>query len=98
MSGKFDDIPTEPLFGDDEYRTQKRRARTVKSVAQGKCPHCTVERMGVIRVGKHWVWRTHNKRTWSGVPMECMASGVAVCAAPERVPLDPSQPLRCPHG
>lgn len=97
MRGKFDDVPTEELFPASDYRETRRRPKSIKSSAQGNCPKCLVGKIGLVLIGSHLVWRLHNKRTWNGTAVECMASGVAVCDAPETDPLNPAKPLKCPH-
>jgi len=96
--GKFDGIPTGELFPiDDGMRDQKRRRASVKSAAQGNCPKCLRPKVGLVLVGRHLVWRQHDKRTWSGTPVECQASGVSACVAPEVEPYVNPEAVRCPH-
>ena len=96
--GKFDDIPTEPMFDAEDYREQKaKKQRTAKSVAQGKCPLCTKPKVGVIRINQHLAWRTHTYTTWGGRVIDCVSSGVYLCVLPETNPLDTSAPLHCRH-
>jgi hypothetical protein len=94
-----DPYGTESMFDVEPLRDGTRRRRTtVKSVAQGKCPSCTRVKVGLITIGVHTAWRAHTYRTYSGATMPCPASNIAVCRLPERVPLDPSSPVRCAHG
>lgn len=78
-------------------RVKKRRPKGLKSVAFGKCPSCTAGKVGLLWQGRHLVWREHTYRTWSGTPMTCRASGVALCNAPEGTPTLAGTPMRCPH-
>jgi hypothetical protein len=72
-----------------------RRPRAVPAAGYGTCPSCHANRgTGMVRVGRHFVWRVHDRITMSKVKMVCPASGVAVCAMPGRGGSDPS----CPHG
>lgn len=84
------------LFNAEDYRQEKQRGQYVKSVAQGKCPKCTREKIGLLRQGEHIVWRHHTYKTWHNVPVECPASGVAVCVLPEGEPVLNGK-LRCSH-
>lgn len=86
-----------PLFDMDVPPDSTRKKRSVKAVRQGKCPNCHAEKMGLLSSGVHLVWRSHTYRTWSGTPVTCPSSGVAVCVAPERTPLIPSDPAKCRH-
>lgn len=95
MVRKFDAVDTAPLF--DMDATDKPKRERVKSVRQAKCPHCSAVKTGLVRQGDHLVWRLHTLTTWAGTSRTCPASGVAVCVAPERVPLIPSRPARCKH-
>jgi hypothetical protein len=95
--GKFDDIPTEELFSADDMRSGKRRQKSVKSVAWGNCPGCLADKMGLVLVGRHLVWRQHTYRTWSGAAVECTSSGVSVCVAPEKTPTHAAVAVTCPH-
>lgn len=94
---------TPPLFllpPDDDGpgdRKDENKKRVLRSVRMGKCPYCTVRLMGVIPQGEHYVWRPHSIITWGGARIACRASGVAVCLAPERIPLVPGSPIKCPH-
>lgn len=99
MTGKSDDdIPTEPLFEVEPYREGKSgKQRTIKSVAQGKCPLCTRPKVGLVPVGTHIAWRHHTYRTWGGISLDCMATGIYVCVLPETNPLDTTAPVRCKH-
>lgn len=95
--GKFDDIPTGELFDAEPLRSGRVRTRSVKSVAHGNCPRCLADKIGLVRIGVHLVWRLHTYRTWSGAPMQCGASGVTVCDAPEASPPLNTEPVACPH-
>ena len=99
MKGKFDDVPTDPLFDAEPLRERKRKPKAIRAMAQGNCPRCTREKLGLVLLGSHLVWRWHTYRTWSGAPMECTASGVAVCVAPEADPplAGPGHAVQCPH-
>jgi hypothetical protein len=64
----------------------------IKSVAQAYCPECkrvdgkgNRKKTGLIRVGRHLVWRAHGVVTWSGARRPCHASTVAVCDLPPKV-------------
>jgi hypothetical protein len=96
--GKFDGVPTGELFSvDDGMRDHKQRRRSAKSQAQGNCPRCLRPKVGLVLVGEHLVWRQHDKRTCSGAPVECQASGVSACVAPEAEPFVNPERVRCPH-
>jgi hypothetical protein len=97
--GKFDDVPTEPLFDSEPFREGKSgKQRTIKSVAQGKCPLCTRPKVGLVQSGTHIAWRQHTYKTWGGVSLDCMATGIYACVLPETNPLNPSSPVSCPHN
>ncbi len=96
--GKFDGIPTNELFDAEPMRERKRRPKTIPSSAHGKCPQCTAEKVGLVRVGAHLVWRRHTYRTWVGTAVECPASGVTLCVAPEGRPPLNVHPIPCPCG
>lgn len=91
------EIPTIELFDAEGFRQEKQRPEYTKSVAQGKCPKCTKAKIGLVRQGEHLVWRHHTYRTWQNAPVECPASGVAVCVLPEGTPAIDGH-LRCKHG
>jgi hypothetical protein len=92
-----DPYGTGDMFDVEPLRDTTVKRQTQKSVAQGKCPECTRPKIGLLAQGDHIVWRQHYYTTWHGTPMPCRASGVTACVAPERDPLDPSMPVRCPH-
>ena len=98
---KSDPFGTEELFpatlGQTETEGSEERRKPVRSLRQGKCPCCTANRTGLVLVGDHLVWRWHTYVTWSGTRLLCRASGVAVCVAPERNPINPTDPARCAH-
>lgn len=100
--GKFDNVPTESLFSDGEiasYRqskSSKPAVRPVRSVAQGNCPECTKNPVGLIRQGEHLYWRQHYVTTWRGTPMLCRAANVSLCVAPDK-PQSGITTHMCPH-
>lgn len=88
---KFDDVPTDSMFGDDELDAMRQHPEPVKrprTVASGRCPECSGQRVGVVRQGEHLVWREHMYTTWGGSRQLCRASNVATCVAPERLSRD----------
>lgn len=97
--GKFDDVPTEPMFDMAPVEDHAEKQKTVRSVASGRCPECRNLKLGVVRQGKHLVWREHTYTTWSGARIVCRASGVATCVAPERFAGDLPMHVAvlCPH-
>ncbi len=82
MTGSFFDV--EPM------RRAREKRPVVRSVAQGNCPECTREKVGLVRQGIHIVWREHNLTTWAGTRIACRASGVAACVLTDGT-------VRCPH-
>jgi hypothetical protein len=100
--GKFDEVPTESMFSDDQLEPMKRERQApqkVRTIASGRCPECHNGRLGVVRQGEHLMWRQHYYITYSGARLICQASGVATCVAPERKTRDFPQhvALLCPH-
>lgn len=83
---------------DMEHSPPPERPAGAKSVRQGNCPMCLRGKTGLVRVGRHIAWRDHTYRTHGGLTLPCQASGVTACVAAERKPLDPSNPVRCPHS
>jgi hypothetical protein len=81
-----DDQPdmTLPLFDEPPHVPRERRS-SQRAVTQGRCPYCHKEKVGLLRSASHLVWREHTYRTYSGAPITCRASGVALCVAPSRV-------------
>lgn len=99
---KFDDIPTESMFSDDEVaglKEDKPKPERARTIASGRCPECSNMRLGVVRQGDHLLWRVHTYTTWSGAKLTCRASGVATCVAPERYSADYPYHVAvlCPH-
>lgn len=93
-----DDMGTAPLF-DEPTRSYVERARYVRPVGFGRCPLCHNEKAAVMYSGRHDVWRTHTYRTWSGAPITCGASGIALCVAPARLDTYGHAPYcRCGKG
>lgn len=90
---------TAELFGAEPYSAGKvKRPAGPRASAVGKCPECHKAKVGLLRQGNHLVWREHRYSTWSGAPMVCRASGVALCVAPEGNPPLNVDPIRCPHA
>jgi hypothetical protein len=48
----------------------------------------------LVRSGKHFVWKIHDRTTMSKAKMVCPSSGTAICQTPGRATGDPT----CPHG
>jgi hypothetical protein len=75
---------------------QETAAKPVRPIGHAKCPRCSRGRAAVVQGGSHAIWKPHDYRTWSGAPLPCAASGVALCALPAK--LEPgSAPLGCSH-
>lgn len=78
-------IVTLPLLPAMPRAAVRSRPGVSKPVAWGQCPQCaSAARHALVRSGTHLVWRPHTYRTWSGAPLECSASGVALCALASR--------------
>jgi hypothetical protein len=70
------DIPAQPA---------PQRPPRARPVAWGACPHCIARaREGLLRQGRHLIWRPHRYRTWAGTDMDCPAGGVPACQAQPR--------------
>lgn len=92
-------MSTGELFDAEPLRTNRTKPKRLKSVRFGKCPGCTAPRIGLVRLGDHLIWRQHWITTWHGTRVLCYASFIAVCTAPERVPLSVvNGPVQCPHA
>lgn len=76
--GLFDNLPTKPP------KTRKDLVSRQASVDWGACPDCTAQKVGLVVQGSHVAWRDHSKRTLSGAPMQCRATGQRLCEAPAR--------------
>lgn len=73
---------------------REARRKYVRPSGFGVCPSCHAsKKIGLVKSGKHLVWRIHDRTTMSKAKMTCPASGVAVCAMPGRGLDDPP----CPH-
>lgn len=71
-----------------------RRERPVRPAGHGTCPAChTTHKVGLVKVGKHLVWKVHERVTMSKSRMLCPASGVSACVMPGMSAGDPA----CPH-
>jgi hypothetical protein len=70
------------------------------SVRFGVCPgHAGAGKLtGLVPQGGHLAWRHHTKRTWSGVKIECGASGQRLCDAPAGVNAQHAGPFCTCHG
>jgi hypothetical protein len=91
------DWDIEPMFEETYPVTPKGeggRQKPAPSVEFGTCPMCsTGKRIGLVRVGKHLVWRLHERRMMNGSKAVCPASGTALCDTPSRIEL-----IGCPHA
>lgn len=75
-------------------RGEGSRARAVRPAGHGTCPAChTTHKVGLVKVGKHLVWKVHERVTMSNARMVCPASGVSACVMPGMGADDPG----CPH-
>jgi hypothetical protein len=74
---------------------EKQRKRYVKPKGYGKCPGCLAARIALIQQGKHWVWKAHTYRTYSGASLACVSSGIRLCDLPEGSPTINSDPIHC---
>jgi hypothetical protein len=99
--GKFDDVPTLPLFDVEHVeqgssRTENSR-RPARSVAWGRCSrHANPKEIGLVRQGEHLYWREHDYPTWGKARMTCDASGVRLCESSARtVPGQPTPTCDC---
>jgi hypothetical protein len=82
MRRKFAGIETIPLAFTVPDRVILERPKRARPVAWGKCPLCLARpREGVLRQGRHLIWRPHRFKTWAGTDMDCGASGTRVCEA-----------------
>lgn len=92
-----DDWDIEPMFEADALPARPRgegyRAKSMPSVEFGSCPMChTNKRIGLVRLGKHLVWRLHDRTMISGTKMPCPGSGTTVCDNPGKG----TERIRCP--
>lgn len=75
----------------------QERPKAAKSVAYGKCPNHTGDRLvGLIRGGRHLYWRSHKVKTY-GSERTCSASDAPLCSVPSRTVVSAETPL-CPCG
>lgn len=98
----------EALFPEDVVeRRAPEPTRTIKSEGMASCPgHIGTGKRetGLVRIGKHLVWRDHDKVTARGVPMRCWCALIPICQDGARPKansrwVDPKtgkKPL-CPH-
>jgi hypothetical protein len=93
---KWADLPTEEMFDAEEFRQEKPKAKSPRSVRMGNCPHCSRNPVGIVLQGTHYVWRSHTYRTWGGATMPCAASYVALCNAPDKHEVGRTA-VKCPH-
>jgi hypothetical protein len=95
VSGKWDGIPTLPMFQLEPVN--RERQKSPRTAAKGNCPGCRAANpVGLIRTEHHLVWRQHFYNTWGGSKQECPASNAAVCNARERYPFVNVDAVRCP--
>jgi hypothetical protein len=94
---KHDEIDTLPMFDEPEHVAVERRT-SQRAVAHGACPFCHAAKVGLLRSTSHLVWREHTYRTYSGAPIACRASGVALCVAPARTLDDYTPAPMCACG
>lgn len=55
-----------------------------RTAAFGACPGCTGNKVGLVRMGLHLLWKGHNKVTWSGTRLQCRVVGQRLCEQPAR--------------
>jgi hypothetical protein len=87
----------DPMLDSEATPTHRRgeghRAKAAPSAEFGACPLChNTRRVGLVRLGKHLVWRLHDRTMMSGAKMPCPGSGTAVCDNPSKGP----GVVRCP--
>ena len=71
------------------------RQRALPTIDWASCPMCHATRkIGLVRSGKHFVWKIHDRTTMSKAKMVCPSSGTAICQTPGKAAGDPT----CPHG
>lgn len=84
------EVPTTPT----RRRDETSRTRPIPSAEFGLCPMCHSDRrIGLVRVGKHLVWRVHERKMMSGAHAICPASGTTLCVTPSRG----LEMVSCPH-
>lgn len=80
----------QPERGDERTKTQR-------SATSAACSQCSKEKVGLLAINGHYVWRAHTYRTWGGASVSCQASNVRLCVAAARV--IPHKPTPgCPCG
>lgn len=101
---KSDPYGTDDLFDPASYEgkrvTSQEKPKALKSVAQGNCPKCSREKVGLVQTNGHLMWRVHTYRTHGGTTLHCPAVGIYVCQLPEGLPTHSADgiPVTCPHG
>jgi hypothetical protein len=71
------------------------RQRSLPTIDWATCPTChSTRQIGLVRSGRHYVWKIHERTTMSKAKMVCPSSGTAICQTPGRSAGDPT----CPHG
>lgn len=71
------------------------RQRALPTIDWATCPMChSTRKIGLVRSGKHFVWKIHDRTTMSKAKMVCPSSGTAICQTPGKASGDPT----CPHG
>jgi hypothetical protein len=91
----WDIVPMMDVAPPNRRKGEGGRQRSLPTVDWATCPTCHATRkIGLVRSGKHFVWKIHDRTTMSKAKMVCPSSGTAICQTPGRAAGDPT----CPHG
>lgn len=98
-SVRGDDWTIEPMIEEPpkpagRSKDETSRTRSAPAAAHALCSRCHgSKKIGLVRMGKHLVWRVHDRVTMGGVHTHCPASGATLCDSPCRG----SEVVTCPH-